>query len=59
MVACSIYHVYNCVPLPHVLFATPRLTPAAEGNVGASRGEVDAGVLNAFVLAIEQVRVER
>lgn len=33
-----------------------RLTPAARGNVGASRGEVDAGLLNAFVLAVEQVR---
>lgn len=32
-----------------------RLTPASEGNVGASRGDVDAGVLNALVLEIEQV----
>lgn len=42
--------------LPRVL-AAHRLTPTADGNVGASRGEVDAGVLNAFVLAVEQVRV--
>ncbi|CAN0339737.1 unnamed protein product, partial [Ectocarpus sp. 12 AP-2014] len=32
------------------------LTPAARGNVGASRGEVDAGMLNSFVLAVEQGR---
>lgn len=44
-------------PLPRGLLAARRLTPATEGNVGASRGEVDAGVLNAFVLAVEQVRL--
>lgn len=32
-----------------------RLVPAYEGGVGASRGEVDAGVLNTLVLAVEQV----
>ncbi|CAM9442051.1 unnamed protein product [Pylaiella littoralis] len=39
-----------------LLDSIDRLTPAAEGNVGASRGEVDAGVLNTFVLAVEQSR---
>ncbi|CAN0152691.1 unnamed protein product, partial [Ectocarpus fasciculatus] len=39
-----------------LLDSIDRLAPAARGNVGASRGEVDAGLLNAFVLAVEQGR---
>lgn len=35
--------------------AKRRLVPAYDGGVGASRGEVDAGVLNTLVLAVEQV----
>lgn len=41
---------------PAITPSERRLVPASDGGVGASRGEVDAGVLNTLVLAVEEVR---